>query len=143
MPRKPLTLNEKLLTRRYLVWCYKTTKESLDRIDRYYTQLTVDDFVLKELRKVKISQKGVRPGYESAVSGFEKYMNTKKENVDQKKFSDASRGIPSTDYVYLQNRLKALEKAIVRFLGKKGLKDIWQMYENKMTLRILQAREHA
>lgn len=44
-------LNTKKLKTRYLVWLYKTTKERLDRIDRKFTQLEVDRFILRELEK--------------------------------------------------------------------------------------------
>ena len=33
------------------MWCYKTTKESLDRVDRKFTQLTVDRYMLGQLNK--------------------------------------------------------------------------------------------
>ena len=46
---KTLSENQQRLMRRYFVWCYKTTKEELDKIDRYFTQNTVDDYILARL----------------------------------------------------------------------------------------------
>jgi len=43
----------KTLTKRYLLWCYKTTKEQLDWIDRKFTQIQVDRYTLKCLLKSK------------------------------------------------------------------------------------------
>ena len=44
-----LSQENKRLIKRYLTWCYKTTKEELDRIDRMFTQLLVDAYVLSKL----------------------------------------------------------------------------------------------
>ena len=134
MKSQKLSIKEKKLLRRYLIWCYKTTKESLDRIDRYYTQLKVDEFILKQ---VSFSQ---NKNYENYIDDFKKYMVTKKENVDKKKFLNGANFQP--EYLYLQNRFKAIEKAIGVFLGKKALKEITELYEEDMTRRILEAREH-
>jgi len=140
-----LTQRERDLLRRYLVWCYKTTKEELDRIDRYFTQLTVDGFVLDSLRKGSDYKKALEPseGYHKLVDDFEKYMCTKKENVMKRKFADASCRAVTAEYLYLSNRFCAIEKAIERFFGKKEVSLICQLYETEMTTRILAAREHA
>ena len=136
-----LTPNELLLIRRYLIWCYKTTKEDLDRVDRYYTQIKADKFILENLRTSAEYKK--RKDYKKLVEDFEQYMKTKKANVDQKKFGDVLKGEVSVEYLYLKQRFAAIESAILHFLGKKDLQDITLLYENEMTQRILQAREHA
>ncbi|MCA9398213.1 MAG: hypothetical protein KC618_00575 [Candidatus Omnitrophica bacterium] len=137
--RKKLTPKEKNLTRRYLIWCYKTTKEDLDKIDRYYTQLPVDRFVLDQLKKEKDYK---NKEYRSLVDGFADYMDKKKANVDEKKFSDKKCLHLKTDYLYLKNRFQAIERAIIRFLGKTQLAKIEELYELEMTQRILSARDH-
>jgi len=48
-----MNLKEKNLLRRYLIWCYKTTKEELDKVDRYFTQDVADAYILKCLRSGK------------------------------------------------------------------------------------------
>jgi len=52
MPKNIFSLDQKNLIRSYLVWCYKTTKEDLDKIDRYFTQNHVDNFILSRLKKL-------------------------------------------------------------------------------------------
>ncbi len=133
-----ITPNERNLIKRYLIWCYKTTKEDLDRIDRYYTQLQVDHFILDKISK----QKGDE-AYQKRVKDFEQYMFTKKDNVDQKKFKDINQQTLNADYLYLKNRFAAIEEAIGHFLGNKELKDIAELYEKEMTRRILEAKEHS
>jgi len=144
MPKKlPLTQNEKNLLRRYLVWCYKTTKEELDKIDRYFTQIKVDDFVLKQLKKAgKYNVSTGDRAYRDLIGQFQAYMKKKEANVLKRKFKGGRRPKVNTDYQYLQNRFKAIEKAICYFLGAKELKNICSLYEQEMTRRILEAREH-
>ena len=137
-----LSSNDRRLVKRYLTWCYKTTKEDLDRIERYYTQIQVDHFVLDQLVKTP-SFKNVGEFYQKLVMDFEQYITTKKNNVDQKKYKDVAKEILDENYLYLRNRFAAIEEAIVRFLGQKALKEITQEYESEMTRRILEAREHS
>lgn len=135
---------EKHLTRRYLIWCYKTTKESLDRIERYYTQIPVDHYLLKQLKCSKDfrgSKSNVK--YKGFVNDFEKYIDTKKKNVDAKKFTDLQCKTLDSEYMYLKERFVAIEKAIVYFLGNKELSKINNLYETEMIGRILNAREHS
>jgi len=132
---------EKNLTRRYLIWCYKATKEELDWIDRKFTQLKVDYFILKQLNSSQYrgSVHDVRP----LIKEFEEYIAKKEKNAMKVKFvSGKSRKVTSR-YQYLEARLIAIEKAIGHFLGKKDLKIIRGLYEAEMTTRILQSREHS
>jgi hypothetical protein len=144
MPKKSsLDKKQRDLIRRYLLWCYKTTKEELDRIDRYFTQYAVDQIILKELKSAK-EYDGVRfPQYFKQVGEFADYMEKKKSNADQKKYSLPAKEILHESYLYLSQRFTAVEKAAEYFLGIKGLKEIRQLYEQEMTTRILQAREHS
>jgi hypothetical protein len=144
MPRKTrLTKKEKDLIQRYLIWCYKTTKEELDKVDRYFTQLKVDGFVLKQLKKSKeYRSSSANKMYRDMVDRFEAYMKTKEDNVLKKKFADSRHQTLNSDYQYLKNRFAAIEGAVCRFLGAGELKKITSLYEEEMTRRILQAREH-
>ncbi|MCK5014450.1 MAG: hypothetical protein KAS66_11580 [Candidatus Omnitrophica bacterium] len=144
MPKKKqLTQKEKDLIRRYLMWCYKTTKEELDKIERYFTQLKADGFVLQSLRKTKEyrSSDGDK-GYKEMVDQFQVYMEKKEANVLKKKFTDNRRQELNPDYQYLKNRFAAIGGAIRHFLGAGELKKTSLLYEQEMTRRILQAREH-
>ncbi len=138
-----MTTNEKQLTRRYLIWCYKTTKEELDKVDRYFTQLPVDDFILKKLKSFK-EYKGVKgqTAYRKKVDDFSLYMGKKEMNILKKKFLNSTKATFHPEYQYLKNRFFAIEKSIIHFFGPKELTKIRQLYEEEMTRRILEAREH-
>jgi hypothetical protein len=140
---KKLSPNERQLTRRYLLWCYKTTKESLDRIDRYFTQLKVDHYVLASLSKrSELADAEQGSEYLKKVNEFQKYIEEKAEKVLPQKFIDAKKEKIQPEYWYLKARLEAIEKAISFFLGKAQLTKVQEMYEAEMTRRILEAREH-
>lgn len=135
--------NKNNLIRRYLLWCYKTTKEELDRVDRKFTQLEVDKKIFIELTKAIKTFKGVeRKEYLKKLKAFEEYMAEKQARGFSEKFLDKNKKIIKPDYTYLVQRLNAIEKAIVSFLGKKELENIQRLYEEEMVRRILESREH-
>lgn len=142
--KKLMSANEKRLTRRYLVWCYKTTKEALDRIDRYFTQSVVDQQVLGQLTSVRdyASADGDR-AFRKSVDDLRVYMADKEVRARKMKFrnGNAKEGL-TAEYLSLRCRFSAVEKAISVILGKKELEMICAQYEDEMTRRILQAKEH-
>jgi hypothetical protein len=124
----------KNLKKRYLVWFYKFTKEALDRIERKFTQAEVDRFILKELEekdKERIAGK--------FIAEFEAYIQNKEKEGLAQKF-DGNKLKP--EYYFLQIKLAAIEKAIVKEFGKKALKEIKSLYEKEFTERILKSTEH-
>ena len=142
MPKKfSLPQKEQDLTRRYLVWCYKTTKEELDKIDRYFTQALVDDFLIGRLKE-RSEYKAAGAAFRQAVDNFIQYAREKKTRAEEKKFVDTSQSTLHPDYQYLKARLEAIEEAIRHFFDQKELDRIILLYEKEMTDRILQAREH-
>ena len=165
--RFKLTKNERDLIRRYLVWCYKTTKESLDRVDRKFTQLKVDCFVLEQLLQSPLVKLKGNPDYEKFIREFEQYIKDKREEAVKQKFNDPpplagplssgqgfkkalnqiisqqfSKASLKAEYVYLINRFTAIERAIKYFLGHSELQNFRIFYEQEMTQRIVQSREH-
>lgn len=132
---------EKALIQRYLVWCYKTTKESLDRIDRKFTQVKVDRFILNQIEKVQL-QSQARTDYRLLVEDFRSYTEGKEKEGLQQKFLNGKDTALNSNYIYLQNRLNAVELAIRHFLGPRALAKIILLYEDEMTRRILESREH-
>lgn len=141
--KKKLTQNQKQLIRRYLIWFYKTIKEELDRVDRKFTQVMVDNFVLAQTRKASKSiPASLSEEYLGAVAGYSDYIEKKKNDGIKEKFVDATQKVPQAQYLYLANRLKAVEQAIVFFLSKRELEVIRAQYEEEMTSRILQSKEH-
>jgi hypothetical protein len=143
MRKGKLTQKEKNLLRRYLVWCYKTTKEELDKVDRYFTQLIADDHILRQLKGTKEYKfPAGDKDYKDLVDQFKAYMNKKESDALKKKFKDSGHKQLNPDYQYLSNRFAAIEKTIIHFLGAKELDSICRLYEQEMTGRIIGAREH-
>lgn len=126
--------DKKNLKKRYLVWLYKTTKESLDRIERKFTQLGIDRFILKELIKEDKLKKA-----QKFIEEFKLYIaNKEKDGVNLKYEGDRL----NSDYYFLTLKLQAVEKAILKELGSRALKEIKSLYEKEMTERILKSTEH-
>lgn len=124
----------KNLKKRYLIWFYKTAKEALDKVERKFTQAEVDRFILKELKRADKDNT-----VESFISQFEDYIAKKEQEGLKLKFEN--RNI-KPDYLFLNLRLQAIEKAIVKELGSKALEEIKLLYEIEMTERILRSTEH-
>jgi len=123
----------KNLKKRYLVWFYKTTKEALDKVERKFTQAQIDRFILKELRKQ------ARPSLNKFIDDYEAYIIGKEKAGIELKYDGNKL---QSDYEFLVMKLKAIEKATVKELGKKGLLEIKALYEKEMTERILKSTEH-
>ena len=119
---------QKNLIRRYLLWFYKSTKESFERIERKTTQLMVDEYVLKNLK--------------TTDKEFEAYVKDKQKDELKLKYSDAKKKNLNPEHVQLKDRLQAIEAAIKHFLGEKELCKMQELYEKEFTTRILQARDH-
>ena len=128
--------DRRLLRKRYLIWLYKTVKEELDRTERRFTQLEVDHFLLRHLRK-KTKNAG---GFSTFLADLERYIRTKEEDAQKLKFSDE--GNVRLEYQFLSFKLEAIEKAIRKFLGRGELAAIKEMYEKEMIGRIISERQH-
>ncbi len=126
-----LNPSHKALIRRYLIWAYKSTKESFDRLERKATQLVADEHILSVLVKdtpsLDPSQASV---YMGLLEEFHQYI-LKKKNTP----------VPQAQHVYLKNRLNAVESAIVKFLGNGELKKIRAGYEEEFVRRIWEAKD--
>jgi hypothetical protein len=141
MADRKLKENEKALMRRYLVWCYKSTKESVDWIDRKFTQTEIDRFVLKRLEKMKVATPS-KEDYHKRIADFRIYISDKEKDGVRQKFVDGNPKNLSSEYLYLRNRLAAIEEAIKHFLGPRELARIDLLYQQEMTRRILESKEH-
>ena len=126
--------DKKGLKRRYLLWLYKTTKEAFDRIERKFTQLEIDRFILKELKK-----SGRDKSLQRFIREFEAYVQNKENEGLILKYENKSL---KPDYQFLALKLKAIESSIIKELGKNALKEIKALYEKEMTERILRSTEH-
>ncbi len=124
----------KNLKKRYLIWFYKTTKEALDKIERKFTQAQIDKFILDELVEIDKSGKASRQ-----IDEFKKYVEKKAEDGNDLKFDGKDF---KSEYYFLDFKLKAIEKVIIKEFGKEVLDEIKLLYECEMTERILSSREH-
>ncbi len=134
---------EKRLIRRYLLWCYKTTKEELDRIDRKFTQLMVDDFLGEQLTKSRAGKSLGDDALGKQILQFHDYVAKKRADALAQKYVTGSQKIFHPNYEYLQIRFRAIQAAIQKFLGKAELAKIDALYEEEMTRRILAERNHS
>ena len=123
----------KNLKKRYLVWFYKITKDALDKIERKFTQLEVDKIILKELKKQDKNKLA-----EKFIAEFQAYILDKEMDGLTLKYEGKQL---KPDYYFLNLKLKALEKAILKELGSSGLKEIKSLYEKEMLRRILEERQ--
>lgn len=130
---------QKNLTRRYLIWAYKSTRESFERIERKTTQLVVDQHILNSLHRNKNS---TGPDYQKHIDDFSAYIAKKQQEELTQKFTDPKKKDLHPQYLYLKDRLVAIEGAIKDLLGAPELKKIENMYEEEFTKRILEAKDH-
>jgi len=123
----------KSLKKRYLVWLYKSVRDELDRVERKFTQLDIDRFILNELNKSD-KDKAVS----SFIGQFQDYIQNKENSALSLKFENKK---IKPEYLFLSFKLEAIEKAIYKELGKAGLNQIKGLYEKEMIKRILGERE--
>jgi len=130
--KTPLKREYRNLVRRYLLWAYKSARESFERIERKTTQLIVDEYIFNYFLENKLE----------IPQDFKSYIANKRKDELKLKFADGKRGKLHPDYVYLKNRLEALQAAIKHFLGEKQLEQFSRLYEEEFTRRIVEARDH-
>src|SRR3989338_5707293 len=121
----------KNLKKRYLIWLYKTTKDTLDKIERKFTQLEIDRLLLKELRNSDKDNKAKK-----FIDEFDMYAQNKKTEAMNLKYDN---GQVKPEYDFLDLKLKSIEKAVTKQFGKKVLEEIKLLYEMEMTERILKS----
>ncbi len=121
------------LKKRYLIWLYKQAKDSLDKIERKFTQLEVDRFMLKELKK-----QDKKSSIDAFMEEFKAYILQKEKKGNSLKYKESKL---NPEYLFLLSKLKAIEAAIIKKLGKPELKRIKKAYEEEMIKRILGERE--
>jgi len=122
----------KSLQKRYLVWFYKITKEAIDKIERKFTQLEIDRFILKELKKADKDKRLV-----DQIARFDEYIRNKEEAGLSLKYEGKKL---KAEYKFLLLKLGAIEKVIVSKMGKEGLDTVKTAYEEEMLRRIMEER---
>lgn len=129
------------LTKRYLIWLYKTTKEAFDRYERKFTQLEVDELLLQEIEKeLKASYlPSEAKDLSKFVNDFRAYIAEKEKACLALKYKGKR---TNPDFIFQDVKLNAIEAVIKKYLGAKGLTEIKKAYEKEMTERILRSTEH-
>ena len=128
------------LKKRYLVWLYKTTKEAFDRYERKFTQVEIDESILKEI------EKELKESYlPSEKKDLEKYANDLRAYIDAKEDACAKLKYKgkrtNPDFIFLDVKLNAIEKEIKDEFGEAALKEIKELYEKEMHRRVLEERQ--
>jgi hypothetical protein len=134
--------DEQNLRERYLTWLYKTTKEAFDRYERKFTQIEIDEFVLKEMeKKLKGSfMPQEKKALEKMVNDFRSYIAEKEKACLKLKYKGKK---IEPEFIFLDVKLDAIEKAIIKELGQDGLKKIKQSYHQEMIKRIIEEKADA
>lgn len=133
--------DEKNLEVRYLTWLYKTTKEAFDRYERKFTQLEIDELVLKEMEK---ELKGSympqeKKSLEKLVNDFRLYIAEKEKDCLKLKYKGKK---IDPEFIFLDVKLNAIEKAIIKELGQEELNEIKDSYHQEMIKRIIEEKEN-
>ena len=128
------------LKKRYLLWLYKVTKEAFDKYERKFTQLEVDEELLKEIEMALKDSflPGEKKDLEHLVNGFRKYVDEKEETCVKLKYKGKK---ISPEFIFLDAKLNAIETVIKREFGKKFLEAAKTLYEEEMVQRIMEQRE--
>jgi hypothetical protein len=121
------------LKKRYLIWFYKVTKEALDKIERKFTQSQIDRCILKELK-----QRDKENRLAKYIAEFREYAANKEKDGISLKFEGKSL---KPEYHFLVLKLEAIEKAIIKELGRPALAEVKNSYEKEMIKRILEERQ--
>lgn len=128
------------LKKRYLVWLYKITKEAFDKYERKFTQLDIDKFILneieKEFKEAYLPQE--KEEIQKFIDDLMEYIDKKEASCAEIKYKDKK---INAEFLFLDIKLEAVEKAITKELGKRALNNIKAMYEKEMTERILKTRD--
>lgn len=129
------------LKKRYLIWLYMTTKEALDRYERKFTQLDIDEFMLFEMEK-ELGGAYLPHGKKA----LEKYINDFRDYISEKekaclKLKYKGKRI-DPEFLFLGIKLQAIERAVLEELGSKALAEIKNFYEQEMILKISRGVKH-
>ncbi len=125
------------LYKRYLFWLYKTIREDLDRTDRKFTQLVLDERIAALLeRDAAALDKDLRQGVGSFIEEWKTYIAQKADDAQKLKFSES--GMPMFEYVFLRLKLRAVERLIVERLGRRRLNEFKRRLEEAAMQGILQ-----
>ncbi|MFA4988123.1 MAG: hypothetical protein WC572_00810 [Candidatus Omnitrophota bacterium] len=131
----------KNLRRRYLLWLYKTTKEAFDKYERKFTQIDIDKDLLSEIENQLLGAylPHDKTALEKFINQYRQYISDKEKACLELKYRGKK---INPEFIFLDFKLNAVEKLIVKELGRRGLERIRDLYEEEMSGRILRSTEH-
>ena len=131
----------KNLKKRYFVWLYKTTKEAFDKYERKFTQVEIDKDILIEMENTLMGSylPHEKVALEKMINSFQEYIAAKEKACLELKYQGLR---TNPEFIFLDVKLNAIEKLIIKELGRKALEEIKALYEKEMTERILRSTEH-
>jgi hypothetical protein len=134
-------LDVKNLKKRYFVWLYRTTKEAFDKYERKFTQTEIDKDILQEIENALMGSflPHEKAELEKLVNNFQEYIAAKEKACLELKYQGLR---TNPEFIFLDVKLNAIEKLIVKELGRRGLAEIKSLYEKEMIQRILRSAEH-
>jgi len=128
------------LKKRYFIWIYKNAKSVFDKYERKFTQVDIDKDILAEMEKELLGSylPHEKDALQKYINDFEKYIENKEKACSE--FRDQGKKI-NPEFIFSEIKLNAVEKAITRELGRRGLEEIKSLYEKEMIERILKSTE--
>jgi len=131
----------KNLKKRYFIWLYKTAKEDFDKFERKFTQVDIDKYMLIEMEKELLGAylPHEKDALQRYINDFQRYIENKEKDCSE--LRDQGKKI-NPEFIFSEIKLDAVEKAIIKELGRRGLEEIKALYEQEMTKRILKSTEH-
>ncbi|MFA4992355.1 MAG: hypothetical protein WC571_00110 [Candidatus Omnitrophota bacterium] len=133
--------DEKNLKKRYFIWLYKTAKETFDKYERKFTQVDIDNDILAEMEKelLGVYLPHEKDALQKYINDFQRYIEDKERACSELRDQGKK---TNPEFIFSEIKLDAVEKVIVKELGRRGLEEIRSLYEKEMTGRILKSTEH-
>jgi len=133
--------DEKNLKKRYFIWLYKAAKETFDKYERKFTQMDIDQDILNEMERELLGSylPHEKEALQKHINDFQKYIEDKEKACSE--LRDQGKKI-NPEFIFSEIKLNAVEKVIIKELGRRGLEEIRSLYEKEMTSRILKSTEH-
>jgi len=130
----------KNLRKRYFIWLYKTTKEEFDKYERKFTQTDIDKDLLFEMENQLMGAflPHEKEYLEKFVNQYREYISSKEKACLELKYQGKK---TNPEFIFLDVKLNAIEKLIVKELGGRGLERIKALYEREMIQHILKSTE--
>ncbi len=134
-------LDVRNLKKRYCLWLYKNAKEAFDKYERKFTQLDIDRDILLEVKNELMGSylPHEKAALEKFVNDYEDYIENKEKSCMELR-SQGRKVNP--EFIFLEEKLEAIEKIITRELGRRALAEIKTLYEEEMIQRILKSTEN-